>query len=97
VASIEFIEAQKLVEIEKTSRIMAEVHMQVAERSTKGRLQAINRHNKQTHEHSPTFVVSDYGLVTNAVKRGVSKLQVVWNGPHRIASVVLSLFSSSRT
>jgi hypothetical protein len=48
IASIEFIQAQKLMEIEKSARIMAEVHTHVIVKSTKTRIQAIERHNKRT-------------------------------------------------
>jgi Chromo (CHRromatin Organisation MOdifier) domain len=36
---------------------------------------------------SPNFQVGDYVLVTDHRKTGVSKLQVKWKGPRRVASV----------
>jgi hypothetical protein len=39
------------------------------------------------HVRSPNFQVSDYVLVAEQRKSGVSKLQVKWKGPSRVASV----------
>jgi hypothetical protein len=36
---------------------------------------------------SPNFQVGDYRLVAEHCKSGMSKLQVKWKGPHRVASV----------
>jgi Chromo (CHRromatin Organisation MOdifier) domain len=51
------------------------------------RTQAIERHSKRTHVHSPNFAVGDYVLVADPVKQGKSKLQVKWNGPRRVIGV----------
>jgi hypothetical protein len=39
------------------------------------------------HVRSPNFQVGDYVLVAEQRKSGVSKLQVKWKGPRRVASV----------
>jgi DNA integrity scanning protein DisA with diadenylate cyclase activity len=40
-AFLDFIKAQKLMEVEKLSKIMTEIHAQVAEKGTRGRKAAI--------------------------------------------------------
>jgi hypothetical protein len=39
------------------------------------------------HVKSPNFQVGDYVLVAEHLKSGMSKLQVKWKGPRRVASV----------
>jgi hypothetical protein len=85
-APLGFIKEQKLMEVEKMSKAMTEIHAQVAEKATRDRKAAIQNHNDKTHVRSPNFQVDDYVLVAEHRKSGVSKLQVKWNGPRRIAS-----------
>jgi hypothetical protein len=86
-APLDFIKAQKLMEAEKLSKAMTEIHAQVAEKATRDRKAAIQRHNDKTHVRSPKFQVGDYVLVAEHRKSGVLKLQVKWKGPRRVASV----------
>jgi Chromo (CHRromatin Organisation MOdifier) domain len=84
---LDFIKAQKLMEVEKLSKAMTEIHAQVAEKATRDRNAAIQKHNDKTHVRSPNFQVGDYVLFAEHRKSGVSKLQVKWKGPRRVASV----------
>jgi uncharacterized protein (DUF2164 family) len=59
----------------------------VAEKATRDHKAAIQEHNNQTHVLSPKFQLGDYVLVAEHRKSGVSKLQVKWKGPRRVASV----------
>jgi Chromo (CHRromatin Organisation MOdifier) domain len=86
-APLDYIKAQKLMEVEKLSRAMTEIHAQVAEKATRDRKAAIQKHNNKTHVRSPNFKVGDYVLVAEHRLNGVSKLQVKWKGPRRVASV----------
>jgi hypothetical protein len=86
-AALDFINAQKLMEAEKLSKAMTEIHAQVAEKATRDRKAAVQKHNDKTHVRSPNFQVGDYVLVAEHRKSGVSKLQVKWRGPRRVASV----------
>jgi hypothetical protein len=86
-APLDFIQAQKLMEIEKLSKAMTEIHAQVAEKATRDRKAASQKHNDKTHVQSPSFQVGDYVLVAKHRNSGVSKLQVKWKGPRRVASV----------
>jgi uncharacterized protein YhfF len=86
-ASIDFIKAQKLMEMEETAKIMAEIHTQVVAQSTKTRTRAIDAHNRKTHVQAPNFEVGDYVLVADPIKQGRSKLQVKWKGPRRFFRV----------
>jgi hypothetical protein len=61
-APLEFIKAQKLMEVEKLSKAMTEVHAQMAEKATRDRNSAIQKHNDKTHVRSPNFQVGDYVL-----------------------------------
>jgi hypothetical protein len=79
-APLDFIKAQKLMEVEKLSKAMTEIHAQVAEKAMCDRKAAIQKHNDKTHVRSPNFQVSDYVLVAEHRKSGTSKLQVKWNG-----------------
>jgi hypothetical protein len=72
----DFIKAQKLLEIKKLSKAMTEIHAH-----------AIQKHNDKTHMRSPNFQARDYVLVAEHRKRGMSKFQVKWKGPGRVASV----------
>jgi hypothetical protein len=85
-APLVFIKAQKLM-VEKLSRAMTEIHAQVAEKATRDRKAAIQKHNDKTHVRSPNFRVGDYVLVAEHRKSGRSKLQFKWKGPRRVASV----------
>jgi hypothetical protein len=86
-APLDFIKAQKPMEVEKLSKAMTKIHAQVAEKATRDRKAAIQEHNDKTHVRSPNFQVGDYVLVAEHRRSGVSKLQVMWNGPRRVASV----------
>jgi Chromo (CHRromatin Organisation MOdifier) domain len=86
-APLYFIKAKKLMEVEKLSKAMTEIHAQVAKKATRDRKAAIQKHNVKTHVRSPNFQVGDYVLVSEHRESGVSKLQVKWKGPRRVASV----------
>jgi Chromo (CHRromatin Organisation MOdifier) domain len=86
-APLDFIKEQKLMEVENLSKAMTEIHAQVAEKATRDHKNAIQKHNDKTHVRSPNFQVRDYVLVAEHRKSGVSKLQVKWKGPRRVASV----------
>jgi hypothetical protein len=66
---------------------MTEIHAQVAEKATRDRKAAIQKHNDKTHVRSPNFQVGDYVLVAEHHKERKAKLQVMWKGPRSIASV----------
>jgi hypothetical protein len=84
---LDFIKAQKRMEVEKLSKAMTEIHAQVAEKTTRDLKAAIQKHKEKTHVRSPNFQVGDYVLVAEHRKSGVSKLQVKGKGPRRVASV----------
>jgi hypothetical protein len=86
-APLDFIKAQKFMEVEKMSKAMTEIHAHVAEKATRDRKAAIKKHNDKTHVRSPNFQVGDCVLVAEHRKSGVSKLQVKWKGPRRVASL----------
>jgi hypothetical protein len=86
-APLDFIKTQKLMKVERLSKAMTEIHAQVAEKATRDRKAAIQKHNDKTHVRSPKFQVGDYVLVAEHRKSGVSKLQVKWKGPRHVASV----------
>jgi hypothetical protein len=86
-APLDFIKAQKLMEVEKMSKAMTEIHAHVAEKATRDRKAAIQKHSDKTHVRSPNFQMGDYVLVAEHRKNGVSKLQVKWKGLRRVASV----------
>jgi Chromo (CHRromatin Organisation MOdifier) domain len=86
-APLDFIKAQKIMEVEKLSKAMTEIHAQLAEKATRDLTAAIQKHNDKTHVRSPNFQVGDYVLVAKHRRSGVSKLQVKWKGPRRVASV----------
>jgi hypothetical protein len=86
-APLDVIKAQKLMEVEKLSKVTTEIHAQVAEKTTCDRKAAIQKHSDKTHVRSPNFKVRDYVLVAEHCKSSTSKLQVKWKGPRRIASV----------
>jgi hypothetical protein len=93
-APLDFIKAQKHMEVEKLSKAMAKIHAQVAEKATRDRKAAIQKHNDKTHVRSPNFRVGDYVLVAQHSKSGVSKLQVKWKGLRRVASLEPTTCSS---
>jgi hypothetical protein len=86
-APLDFIKAQKLMEVENLSMAMTEIHAQVAEKATQDRKAAIQKHNDETHVRSPNFQVGDYVLVAEQRKSGVFNLQVKWKGPLHVTSV----------
>jgi hypothetical protein len=86
-APLDFIKAQKLIEVEKLSKAMTEIHAQVAKKATRDRKAAVQKHSDKTHVRSPNFQVGDYVFVSEHRKSGTSKFQVKWKGPRRVASV----------
>jgi hypothetical protein len=72
-APLDFIKGQKLVEFEKLSKATTGIHAQVAEKATRARKSAIQKHNDKTHGRSPNFQVGDYMLVVEHRKSGMSK------------------------
>jgi hypothetical protein len=66
---------------------MTKIHAQVAEKATRDRKAAIQKHNDRTHVGSRNFQVRDYVLVAEHRKSDVPRLQVKWKGPRRVASV----------
>jgi hypothetical protein len=78
-ALLYFIKAQKLVEVEMLSKAMTEIHAQVAEKATRDRKAAIQKHNDKTHVRSPNFQVGDYVHVAehrkNCVSRRVARVE----------------------
>jgi hypothetical protein len=86
-APLDFIKAQKLMEFEKLSKAMTEIHAQLAEKSMRDLKAAIQKHNDKMHVWSPNFQVKDYVLVAKQRKSRVFKFQVKWKGPRRVASV----------
>jgi ribosomal protein S17 len=75
-APLDFTEAQNLMEVEKLSKAMTEIHALVAEKATRDRKAAIQNHKEKTHVRSPNFQVGDYVLVAEHRKSSLSKLQV---------------------
>jgi hypothetical protein len=57
---LEFIKAQKLMKVEKLSNAMTEIHAHAAEKATRDRKAAIQKHNDNTHVRSPNLQVGDY-------------------------------------
>jgi hypothetical protein len=86
-APLDFIKAEKLMEVEKLSKAMTKIHAQVAERATRDRKAAIQKHNDKTHVRTSNLQVGDYVLVAEHRRSSVSKLQVKWKGPRRVARV----------
>jgi hypothetical protein len=86
-ALMDFIKAQRLMEVEKLSKAMTEIYAQVAEKATRDRKASIQKHNDKTNVRSPNFQMVDYMLVAEHRKSDVSKLQIKWKGPRHIASV----------
>jgi hypothetical protein len=86
-APLNFIKVKKLMEVEKMSKAMTEIHAQVAEKAARDLKAAIQKYNDKTHVRSPNFQVGDYVLVAKHRKSGVSKLQIKWKVPRRVASV----------
>jgi hypothetical protein len=87
-APLDFIKAQKLMEVKELSKSVTEIHEQVADKATRDRkAAAIQKHNNKTQVRSRNFQVGDYVLVAEHRKSSVSKLQVKWKGPRRVASV----------
>jgi hypothetical protein len=74
------------MEVEKMSKAMTEIHVQVTEKAARDRKAANQKHNDKTHVRSTNFQVGDYVLAAEHRKSGVSKLQVKWKGPRRVAS-----------
>jgi ribosomal protein S17 len=84
---LDFIKAQHLMEVEKLSKSMTEIHAQVAEKATLDRKAAVQKHNDKMHVRSPNFKVGEYVVVEEHRKSSKSKLQVKWKGLRRVASV----------
>jgi hypothetical protein len=70
---LNFIKAQKLMEVEKLSKAMTEIHAQVAEKATRDRKAAIQKYNDMTYVRSPNFQVGYYVLVAEYSKSDTSK------------------------
>jgi transposase InsO family protein len=71
-APLDFIKSQKLMEVEKPSNSIMEIHAEVAEKATRHCKAAIQKHNDKTRVRSPNFQVGDYVLVAEHRKSGTS-------------------------
>jgi hypothetical protein len=71
-APLKFIKAQNLTVVEKMSKAMTEIHAQVAEKATRDRKAAIQKHNDKTHVRSPNFQVGDFLLIAELRTNGKS-------------------------
>jgi hypothetical protein len=58
-APLDFIKAQRLMEVVKFSKTMTEVHAQVAEKASLDRKAALQKNNDKMHVRSPNFRVGD--------------------------------------
>jgi hypothetical protein len=76
IAPLYFIKAQELMEVDKLSKTMTEIHAQVAEKATRYRKASIQKHNDETRVRSPHFQVVEIVLFAEHRKSGTSKLQV---------------------
>jgi hypothetical protein len=56
-APLDLNKAQKVVEVKKLSKAMTEIHAQVAEKATRDRKAAIQKHNDKTYVQSPNIQV----------------------------------------
>jgi hypothetical protein len=54
-APLDFIKAQKLMEVENLSKALTEINAQAEEKSTRDRKAAIQKHNNKTHVRSSNF------------------------------------------
>jgi hypothetical protein len=72
---LDFIKAQKLMEVEKLPRTMTEIHAQEVENNSRDRKAAIQKHNDKTHVRLPNFIVGDYVLVSEHRKSGTSVMR----------------------
>jgi hypothetical protein len=86
-APLDFIKAQKLMEVGHLTKTVVEIHAQVAEKATRDRKADTKKHKNKTYVRSPNFQVGDYMLVAKHRKSGASKLQIKWKGLRRVASV----------
>jgi hypothetical protein len=86
-APLEFIKAQKLMEVEKLSKTMTKIHAQVAEKAMSDAKAAIPKHSDKDAHAFANFQVGNYVLVAQNRKSGTSELQVKWKDPRRITSV----------
>jgi hypothetical protein len=85
-APIDFVKSQKLMEVEKLSKTMTEIHAQVAKKDTRDRKAAIQKNIDKTHVPSPNFQVGDYVIAAEHRTSGTSKLQVKWRAASRVWS-----------
>jgi hypothetical protein len=92
-ASLDFIKAQKLMEVEKLWKAMTEIHAQVAEKATRDRKAAIQKHNDKTHVRSPNFQVADYVIIAESARAVFSSCRL--SGRARAASRMWSLTTCS--
>jgi hypothetical protein len=69
-APLDFIKAQKLMEVEKLSKAMTEIHT-CGREGSRDRKAVIRKHNDKTHVRSPSFQAEDYVLVAEHRKSGV--------------------------
>jgi hypothetical protein len=54
-APLDFIKAQKLMEVEKMSKTMTDIYALVGEKAMRDRKATIQMHNVMTHVRSPTL------------------------------------------
>jgi hypothetical protein len=65
------------------SQTRKEIHAQVAEKSTRNSMAAIQKHNDKSHVRSPNFEVSDFALVAEHCKNVQAASEVEGSAPHR--------------
>lgn len=89
--TIDFIRAQQLIKIDRLAGKLDKMHRDVAQRKTKHRQAAIERHNKRTHVRATNFQVGDFVLVAKRSQKDGHKLRVTWTRPRRVTRAVSDL------
>ena len=89
--TIELTSARRLMNVETLLKRMDGIHKEVAERRTRHRDRAVQRHNAKTHVRPINFDVGDFVLVAKRVQNDGHKLRVTWRGPRRVTRAVSDL------
>lgn len=96
VRSLDFIKAQKIINVNSLIHSLEAMHRKVHEARTKKRCESVKAHNAKTNVQEVNFEIGEYVLVSKLRSNSKKKLGVQWQGPYQVVGTVNSFVSIVR-
>ena len=94
VKSLEFIKAQRIINVQSLIKAVDLLHRRVDAARTRKREASILTHNLKTNIQAVNFEIGEFVLVADVLSSSRSKLKVQWKGPQRVIRTVSPFVST---